>query len=173
MNEILLKRKLPDDIYDKFEKGRIAHVVLVTRRRENGVWKERLIICMSSKHEYIDQNGGDGNPNGEDPGDWERLLGDADDDEEEVELKISEPPDVGVDPMKESRSTNEMTPNEELAVAMTVAGEADVATIDARLSTSYRKCKQTGKKCYLLITETRRTCKDIGGSGAGLSLCKT
>lgn len=141
--EYVLKRGLPPNLAEKFERGQYSHVILISHRRGSGGDPlEQVVICMSRRHEYIDPNGGDENPGGEDPNDWRSLEGDDVD-----EGLKSESPEGGCTDLEAFKD------------------------VDASIQTSYRRCKTTGDLCYLLITQTRRTCVRLGGSAQGLALC--
>lgn len=147
MTKFHVKRGLPPRLPDLFEEGRVAHVVIITHKRSPcGDPVEHVVMCMSRRHEYLPPSGIDENPTGEDPVDWEEILGDRYEEPESVAVAKGEKPDDAAASFKDVNTT---------------------------IQTSYRKCKQTGDLCYLLITGSRKTCLRIGGNASGLALCSS
>jgi hypothetical protein len=180
MTKFYLKRRLPDNIVERFEDGSLAHVICITHKYVDGRWQENVVTCMSSRHEYIDRDGRDDNPGGDDPEPWSDLLGTPDDLPDYGKDGCGEPADR--DPWAQAASTDTASANPaETPNPATLAPAAATATptalgqmaaqLQASLSTSYRKCKTTGLRCYLLVTSSRLTCRKVGGSATGLPLC--
>lgn len=154
MPKVVFKRDLPENLEEKFNDGRIAHIIMVTHKIVDGEWQEHHIVCMSPRHEFTDAEGREA-MDGEDAQDWSELEGE---------------PDL-IENTKAAAGGS-------AAAAETIGSDAPSPIVNPptgiqpiQLSTSYRKCKSNGQRCYLLSGPSGQTCRYIGGSATNLPIC--
>lgn len=155
MAKVVFKRDLPENLEEKFNDGRIAHIIMVTHKIVDGEWQEHHIVCMSPRHEFTDADGRE-LMYGEDAQSWAELEGEPD---------LIEDGD-GKAAYASAGATETIGTDAPSAIVNPPTGIQPI-----QLSTSYRKCKSNGQRCYLLSGPSGQTCRYIGGSATNLPIC--
>jgi hypothetical protein len=156
MSQVLFKRGLPKNLEEMFNDGRIAHIVLITRKLVDGEWQERHVVCMTPRHELVDAEGRKLPIGAEDQAGWDEVEGEPDE---------AGAGGYGEPSARAYAAVGAATDDAEPAIS------APTGTTVMQLSTSYRKCVSDGQRCYLLTTSSGQTCRHIGGSANNLPLC--